>query len=201
MYLGALSDLNGIGLQQLLLELDKETADDVRSEECTHPLCAEEGDGKVVLHAAHFQRKPRGINICAECKEEFCLRFSWCCAGCRHRTTPPSLRFLSRKVYLGVIVVVTTVLHNGVTPTRMRTLKELVGVSRQTVQRWRALWKKLARTKLWRARRGKLCRPAKVKDLPRSWLDLAIGSATDRVLYLLRFVDIFTGGRYSGVAM
>jgi hypothetical protein len=201
MYLGVLSDINGVSFQELLLQLDKETADHVRSEGCTHPLCEEEGDGKVVLHAAHFQRKPRGIEICAQHKEEFCERFSWCCAGCRHRTTPPSLRFLSRKVYLGAVVVVTTVLRSGVTPARMRTLQELVGVSRQTVRRWRVLWKKLARSKLWRARRGRLASAVKFKKLPRSWLDQAIGSATDRVLSLLRFIDIYTGGRHSGVAM
>jgi hypothetical protein len=201
MYLGVLSDLNGMSLQQLLLQLDKKTADDVRSKGCTHPLCAEEGDGKRVLHADHYQRKPRGIVVCAECKDEFCTRFSWCCAGCRHRTTPPSLRFLNRKVYQGVVVVVATVLRSGLTPARMRTLQELVGVSRQTVLRWRALWKKLARSKLWRARCGRLPKPVKVEMLPLSWLDQAIGSAEHRVRKLLQFVDIYTGGRYSGVAV
>jgi hypothetical protein len=201
MYLGVFSQLNGIDLQRLLLELDHSTAEDVRFQGCTHPRCQEDGDGKVVLHAAHFQRKPRGVHISAELWEEFCERLSWCCAGCRHRTTPPSLRFLSRKVYLGVVVIVVTVLRNGVTPARLRMLKELVGVSRQTVLRWRLLWKKLPRTKLWRARRGRLRTPVKLKNLPRSWLDQAAGSATDRVLLLLRFIDALTGGRHSGIAM
>jgi hypothetical protein len=38
-------------------------------------------------------------------------RRSFCCAveGCRRRSTPPSVRFLGRKVYVGAIVVLATV--------------------------------------------------------------------------------------------
>ena len=38
--------------------------------------------------------------------KEYDQRFSFCCAadGCRKRTTPPSLRFLGRKVYLATVV-------------------------------------------------------------------------------------------------
>ena len=38
--------------------------------------------------------------------EEYAERFSFCCAvdGCRKRATPPSLRFLGRKVYLATVV-------------------------------------------------------------------------------------------------
>jgi hypothetical protein len=39
---------------------------------------------------------------------EYTQRFSFCCAidGCRSRATPPSLRFLGRKVYCAAIIVV-----------------------------------------------------------------------------------------------
>jgi len=42
---------------------------------------------------------------------------SFCCAldGCRSRATPPSLRFLGRKVYLAAIVVLIAILRHGAT--------------------------------------------------------------------------------------
>jgi hypothetical protein len=50
------------------------------------------------LHSARFARKPRGCP--AGLSREYGQRFSFCCAvdGCRKRTTPPSLRFLGRKL-------------------------------------------------------------------------------------------------------
>ena len=45
------------------------------------------------------------------------LAFSFCCAvdGCRKRTTPPSLRFLGRKVYLAAMVVLIAIMRQGAT--------------------------------------------------------------------------------------
>src|SRR5271170_745472 len=59
------------------------------------------------LHRGDYDRKPRGALI-APAGEEFVRRFSLCCGreGCRKRATPPSLRFLGRRVYLGVVVIV-----------------------------------------------------------------------------------------------
>jgi len=58
-----------------------------------------------VLHSARYRRKPRGRP--AGLGEEHDWRFSFCCArdGCRTRTTPPSLRFLGRKVYLAATAI------------------------------------------------------------------------------------------------
>ena len=64
-------------------------------------------------------------------------RYSFCCAvdGCRSRATPPSLRFLGRKVYLAAIVVLVAIMRQGVTASRMERLSEAVGVDRRTVER------------------------------------------------------------------
>ena len=57
------------------------------------------------LHSARYRaqasRPPAGLG------PEHDWRFSFCCArdGCRTRETPPSLRFLGRKVYLAAMVV------------------------------------------------------------------------------------------------
>jgi hypothetical protein len=66
-------------------------------------------------------------------------RFSFCCAvdGCRSRATPPSLRFLGRKVYLAAIVVRVAILRHGVTTSRIDRLSQAVSIDRRTVERWR----------------------------------------------------------------
>jgi len=79
-----------------------------------------------VLHSAFFRRKPRGgPELC----DDAIRRCSFCCAedGCRTRHTPPSLRFLGRKVYLGAVVVLVSAMRHGATPVRMRKLREHLG--------------------------------------------------------------------------
>jgi hypothetical protein len=54
-----------------------------------------------VLHSGRYWRKARGLPTGLD-KEAYGWRFSFCCAvdGCRRRMTPPSLRFLRRRVYV-----------------------------------------------------------------------------------------------------
>lgn len=98
-----------------LLSLDQELAEEVRLGGCS---CGG------VLHRADFRRKPRGgpPNLPAE----YCYRFSFCCnrEGCRKRVTPPSVRFLGRKVYLHAVIILVAALRQGATPRRVRLLAE-----------------------------------------------------------------------------
>src|SRR5271166_5967880 len=86
----------------LLLAVDRDLADACRIEGCA---CG----GR--RHMARYARKPRG----RPCRlgPEHDQRFSFCCAvdGCRSRATPPSLRFLGRRVYVATIVVLITILQ------------------------------------------------------------------------------------------
>ncbi len=90
-----------------------------------------------VLYSARYRRKPRG-RLC-QLGEERDWRFSFCCTvdGCRKRATPPSLRFLGRKVYLAAMVVLIAIMRQGATAAWMRQLSGLAGVGRRTVGRWR----------------------------------------------------------------
>ena len=111
--------LTDTSFYQLLTRIDESIAEEVRARGC---------DCGGVLHSARYPRKPRGVRSALD--ESYDSRLSFCCArdGCRRRSTPPSVRFLGRKVYLGVIVVLLTVLHHGLTEARCRRLREALDV-------------------------------------------------------------------------
>ena len=171
-------------LYELLQRFDEDLAAEHRA--CGCPRCAG------VLHSAHYPRKPRGF---AALNPEYERRLSFCCAreGCRKRATPPSLRFLGRRVYLGAVVVLISALRCGVTPARLRYLEERVGVNRRTVMRWRKWWcEELIATPFWRAACSRLMPPVEHTELPASLLERFAGAARDRLVSALRFIAPIT---------
>ena len=194
MYDSLLAQMKDPAFHRLLLQFDEDLAKQARAQGC--PDC----NGK--LHSAVFQRKPRGTLQPLE--PEYCVRFSFCCSrdGCRHRTTPPSLRFVHRRIYLGAVVVLVSALRCGATPFRMEALKELVGVSRQTVLRWQGWWQEVfPHTVFWRAVQGALRAPVEIGALPLSLLERFAGTARQQLLDLMRFLKPLTGGRRRAEAM
>ena len=115
-------------LPQLLEKVDQDLAEMIRVQGCVH--CG----GK--LHSARIRRKARGLPE----GMTWDWRFSFCCdqEGCRRRATPPSVRFLGRKVYAGFVVVLLAAMRHGLSVARMERLREITGVHPRTVQRWRA---------------------------------------------------------------
>jgi len=87
---------------ELLVEVDEAVTHRVAAEGC--PVC----DGP--LHRSDYDRKPRGA-LLAPAGEAFARRFSLCCGreGCRKRAMPPSVRFLGRRVYLGAVVILASI--------------------------------------------------------------------------------------------
>jgi hypothetical protein len=194
MYGSTLAQLNDAQFHRSLLKFDEDLARDVRQKRC--PDCGG------ALHAAPYPRKPRGA--AAPLSPEYCVRLSFCCAveGCRHRATPPSLRFLGPKVYWAAVVVLISAMRCGVTPTRMQLLKDLVGVSRQTVLRWKLWWQQvLPQSPFWRAAHGAFHSGVELCDLPQSLLEQFAGNVEERLLALLRFLAPLSGGRRSAAAM
>ena len=116
-----------------LLVFDRDLAAAARAARCW--LCGG------ALHAASYDRKPRGCP--AGLAQEYAQRFSFCCAvdGCRKRTTPPSLRFLGRHVYLATVLTLISALMLGTTPSRLARLSVVPGLDRRTLARWRAWWR------------------------------------------------------------
>jgi hypothetical protein len=174
-------------LYRVLQHFDEDLAAEQRAGGCL--LCG------AALHASPYPRKPRGVP--RELIADYDRRLSFCCArsGCRKRATPASLRFLGRKVYLAAVVVLIAALRCGPTPARLQTLKELAGVDRRTVMRWRAWWTRtLVDTPFWRAAAGALMPPVECAELPAALLERFAGSPRDRLLGLLRFLSPITTG-------
>ena len=172
---------------ELLLGFDRQIAETAHADRCQKCGAA--------LHWGSWERKPRGGRVDLEPRHR--LRFSLCCAadGCRKRETPGSLRFLGRKVYFGAMVVLISAMQSGLNPVRMKRLKELVGVSRRTVLRWRNWWCTVfTMSPFWRVHRG-FAPAARDADLPASLLQSFAGAIEQQLISLLRFLVPITTGR------
>lgn len=179
------STLGNASLHALQLRIDQEFAEEARGAGC--PV-----DGGR-LHTANYPRKPRGALCQLGRKEQ--TRLSLCCANrqCRSRVTPPSVRFLGRRVYLGAAVVLLSTMRHGVTGKRLARLRELYGVCPRTVQRWRKWWREMfPHTPCWRWLRGQLRTPMAEAPQPDSLLGLFVGDELTRLLNVLRLLSPLT---------
>ncbi len=188
-----LSDLlNKASLFYLLYSIDLDFAQETQLRGC--PFC----NGP--LHQANYPRQPRG-ELC-DLPEKYRIRFSFCCGhkDCRRRTMPPSCRFMGRKVYWWVAIVLAQALQHkrpanqrhqkAIAPSeisprlnrpvneRLNTAKDLPGISRQTLKRWSDFFRNIfPKSPLWQRLRGR------VSPLVRN---------TDALSGLLNyFIDIF----------
>ena len=183
MYQELLADAN---FYRLLGTIDDDIAEKCRARGCR--ICGG------TLHWARFPRKARGRPP-GDAPD---LRNSFCCARepCRKRTTPASVRFLGRKVYLASIVTLVSALREGLTDRRLARLGQTLGVDRRTVQRWRQWWlTSFTTTPFWRAAQALLSPPADASRLPGSLLERFTGEdEAQRLIAFLRFLGPVTGG-------
>jgi hypothetical protein len=172
--------------EQLLI-FDRDLAASARAARCW--LCGG------ALHAASYDRKPRGCP--AGLAHEYAQRFSFCCAvdGCRKRTTPPSLRFLGRHVYLATVVTLISALMLGTTPSRLGRLSVVPGLDRRTLARWRAWWRSTFTDGPFAAvAKAAVATPIDIAALPVALLKRFAGDVREQLIALLRFLGPLTGG-------
>lgn len=154
------------------------------------------------LHRAEYPRKPRAPIRLAQ--EVDCRRHSFCCArdGCRRRRTPPSLRFLGRKVYLSVVVILITALESGLTVRRRQVLAEHLDLSPKTFYRWRRWWREVfGQSQAWRGLSRCLLPPPETVELPGALLGRLPGPDLEgRLLALLSWLLPLTTGSCAGFA-
>jgi hypothetical protein len=175
-------NIEGNRFADLLCHFDRDLADQCRAQGC--PEC----EGR--LHLARYPRKPRGL--AAQTHEDWCLRWSFCCAeeDCRVRTTPPSLRFLGPRVYLGAVVVLAACMQQGLSDQRMAALNLVLEVPRRTLKRWRVWWQEVfVHTALWQVARARLMPPVQQQQLPLSLFERFAGAQFGQQLVgLLNFI-------------
>ena len=119
-----------------------------------------------VLHRADFQRKPRW-GAFAEIAGAFSRRFSLCCSreGCRKRATPPSVRFLGRRVYLGVVVLVASLVSMAFATASVASRASCVPA--RTLRRWLRWWHgSFTETPVFMEIRAHLVPPLRARELP-----------------------------------
>jgi hypothetical protein len=164
----------------------------VREDEAITGLVAAEGcsecDGP--LHRGDYDRKPRG-GLFAAAGEEFVRRFSLCCGreGCRKRATPPSVRFLGRRIYLGAVVILASLVAHAIEVAEMvgaaTKIRAATGVPARTTRRWLAWWRgPFLSTEVFVAIRARLI-GVEVDRLPASIFDRLPGTRAEQVRMLV----------------
>jgi hypothetical protein len=171
----------------VLLALDERAAERVRVSGC--PRCA----GR--LDVANYPRKARGLGADGEAAGEYEMRFSLCCSrdGCRRRATPPSVRFLGRKVYAALAVLLVSAGHaaDAGSPPAIAVTRD--APSWATRRRYRFWWTLEFFATPWFAEMaGHFAERLVADDAPASLLERFVGSLCDRVVGLLRLVSPLT---------
>lgn len=174
MYASALRDP---AFFRFLLRIDEEFAAETRRDGCLK--CA----GR--LHVADFPRKPRGCP--AAVVEDYSWRFSFTCGQCEKRATAASVRFLGRRVYVAVMLMLVSP-PQGLTACQ---LSNQLGVPMRTLLRWRRWWREgFLSTAFWQTVRSRLMPPLQSAQLPQSLLErFQADSATDRLAQALRLLS------------
>ena len=160
-----------------LLRIDQDLCRRARQAGC--PRCR----GR--LHSARYRRKPRGGPL--QLREEHCQQLGLCCAACRKRVRPPSVRFFGRRLYWGGAFVLACAY-----PLTARWLARLtaeLGVDRRTLCRWRRWWQEqFPRGPWWQAAKGRLAPPVEPEQLPGALLARFAGDLQSRLLALLQWL-------------
>ena len=120
------------------------------------------------------QLPPQAARRRRRSSREYGFRLSFCCErdGCRKRVTPPSVRFLGRKVYLGAVVILVAAMRQGPSPRRVRELSRLFGADRHTIARWQVFWSEhFPQTPFWKVARGRLVPAVEIVVLPLALLE------------------------------
>ena len=171
-------------LFQLLEKVDGDFAEEAHQQGCL--FCGGE------LHRANYDRKPRG-------GPQWDWRYSFCCAkeDCRRRRTPPSVRFLGRKIYAGLVVVLVSTMVHGLNAERVRRIRALLKtdqqIDRRTLERWRQWWlDTFVRFSFWKEARARFMPLVCEKTLPNSLCARFEIDERDRLVALLKFLAPIT---------
>jgi hypothetical protein len=142
-----------------------------------------------VLHNAPYRRKPRGGP--RDLGVSYQRRLSFTCYICKGRSTPFSVRFFGRRVYLAAVVVLASALRAGLSDRRVQQLTDEIKVPRRTLERWRAWWLyAFVKTPFWKAARAQFMPPLEPAALPVCLLERFTGpDPPSQLASALRFLS------------
>lgn len=162
----------------LLVQIDAELAAQTHASGC--PCGAP-------LHRANYPRKPRG---CPKgIRHAFESRWSFCCSRCRKRLTSTSVRFLGRRVYLGLLVMLVPIRRAHMSAAAAQ-IVQLLAVPERTIARWRSWWRQqFAATLLWQGTSARFMPSVCHEHLPHSLIERFAGDAAQRTLHMLVFMS------------
>ena len=178
----------------LLIEIDREMAD----------ICAKKGCAYcgAKLHQADYPRSPMGMP--PSFRDQYNQRISFCCANCRKRTTPPSIRFFGRRWYPAPICIFISIMTSGINKRRISLIKKHFGivVYESTWRRWRKWWRdEFVVTKFWQQAKGQLPPKNEITQgpFPRVIFNFYLGNIEKKMLLFLPFLSPLTGGIFRAV--
>lgn len=171
-----------------LCKVDCDLATAMQAAGC--PLCG------ASLHSARYPRRIRGMVLQAEVTHDY--RASFCCSrdGCRHRVTPPSVRFLGRKHFLSAAVLLVSAARYGARPKLALELQRAYDISRGTLARWQRWWRQtVPQTTFWVVAKQRMAPPLDPSRVP---VELArrfdATAATANLIAALRFISTLPYG-------
>ena len=180
------STLSCARIWALLEQIDATEAARCRSGRC--PRCGDR------LHSATYPRKPHAL---APALREDVRRFSFCCAACRGRTTPPSVRFFGSRFRVApVFLAACLTVLSGSAP--VETASRIWGIPAVTLRRWRLWWREdFPATAAWRCRRGELAVPP--GEPPPVFLARSIRGRSERAKLLRSLVWLMPWTGHCGI--
>lgn len=153
-----------------------------------------------VLHVANFPRKC--LVVLAGILGVLRVRFSFCCAVCRSRRTPPSVRFLGRRQYGAVLVLLLGAARSWDPKHQVREMSQRLGVevSEATLARWASWWRhEVPRTPWWQVVRSRFATAPAGESLAAELVErFGALAGEDNLLALLRFLGPLTTTPSSG---
>lgn len=162
----------------LLVQIDAELAAQMHATPCA---CGG------VLHRGNYPRKPRACP--KEMRHAFESRWSFCCSRCRKRSTSKSVRFLGRRVYVALSVVLLPQRRAALSASAVQ-LCDTLDVPARTIARWRQWWlQRFATTALWSQGCARFMPPVHIASLPTSLIARFEGAAHEAMVRLLSFLS------------
>jgi len=143
------------------------------------------------LYRADYERQPRGALV-APAAEGSVRRHSLCCGreGCRRRATPPSLRFLGRRLYVGAVVIAASMVALALQ--RAGAIRAATGVPARTTYRWLDWWRSaFVSTEVFVAVAARMVGVA-IEFMPTSIVERLPGEKAERLERLLEMLAPIT---------